>query len=78
MLENARLPSFHIKRLIDRSTNKRRQGKTAEKDGSASPPTSKKPIIAQHELKKYWENYLSSELASKDSFGRVSKGLLPM
>lgn len=42
MLEKARLPTFNIKKLIDRSVSKRKDFKLHEKSGSGSPPPAKK------------------------------------
>jgi hypothetical protein len=61
MLENARLPSFHIKRLIDRSNKKKKELKPPETSNYSSP--SKKQLITQEELRKYWQNYLNNDLA---------------
>jgi hypothetical protein len=59
-LENARLPSFHIKRLIDRCNKKKKELKSPETSKVVSP--SKKQLITQDELKKYWQSYLSNDL----------------
>lgn len=42
LLENARLPTFNIKKLIDRSVKKRKDLKMQEKSGSGSASPSKK------------------------------------
>lgn len=60
MLENARLPSFHIKRLIERSNKKKKELKSPEAGKDASP--SKKQLITQEELRKYWQNYLNNDM----------------
>ncbi len=60
MLENARLPSFHIKRLIERCNKKKKELKPAEVSKDLSPL--KKQPITQDELKKYWQSYLSKDL----------------
>lgn len=60
MLDNARLPSFHIKRLIDKSNKKRREDRSREVSEAASC-SPKMPLITQNELRRYWQSYLQDE-----------------
>lgn len=73
MLENARLPSFQIKRLIDRSSKRRKEAKERQTSKSATDAP-KKPTINQGDLKKYWENYLSNEMGNHHNFCRSPRG----
>jgi hypothetical protein len=44
MLENARLPAFNIKKLIDKSRRKRKELKKKDIDNSKSPSLGKSPL----------------------------------